>query len=195
MANRFFDSVGDKQLMDILENETDGYPADEENIVFHYKRGSFRNRENEIYRNLATGKTKTSKGLFRTLVATKGNRMMFFALLMCTALCFIIFILSSRSGSDKIGTALCDLSAFSFEGKVYASLSVKSEEKVLVSASFEAVNTDGAVCDKFSVQGEFSSGQDGFLRALFNDYDVAVVKCTVSSSGESAELSVSVEAR
>ena len=75
--------------MDILENETDGYPADEENIVFHYKRGSFRDRENEIYRNLATGKTKTSKGLFRTLVATKGNRMMFFAL------------------TDKIGRASC----------------------------------------------------------------------------------------
>lgn len=59
---------------EITKNET---RTNEDDLVFHYQRGSFRNQEQAIYRDLATGVTTPKRGLFKVLFSTKGNKTIF----------------------------------------------------------------------------------------------------------------------
>ena len=75
----------------------DGYNEEDRDtaLFFHYKQGDFRKREDTKTRELALGINQPKKGLFRSLVNTRGNRFMFFTLIAVTALCFTIGFLSS----------------------------------------------------------------------------------------------------
>ena len=71
-----------------MEEYINGDPIEEmdpseENLVFHYKKGSFRKREDHSTRDLATGKINLRPGLIKSLVSTKGNRIVFFVMLIC----------------------------------------------------------------------------------------------------------------
>jgi hypothetical protein len=80
---------------------TDNNINDEE-LVFHYKKGSFRDREDPLYRSIALGEKKVGKGLIGTLVSTKPNKIMFLTLVALTAFVFLWGFISGPVNSVKI---------------------------------------------------------------------------------------------
>ena len=173
------------------DNQNDGFSESENELVFHYKKGSFREHESESIRNLATGKTKTSPGLFKSLVSTKGNRFMFFTLIAIVALTFTIGILTGGNDHDIISGANCIVSAFSFEENVYSTLEIKKAKKdkssapVVFSGWFEAVNIEGSIAAESSPENiTFERKDSVFLRTVFKDYDIAKVRCHISDGKE-----------
>lgn len=163
---------------------------DESELVFHYKRGSFRQHEQNIYSDLATGKTAPKKGLFKVLFATKGNRATFFAMAMCAALVFAVSILNGGKDRNSIAGLNGTLSAFSFDGSVYAALSFSLSKKspdmpVPLKISFECRNTDGAVAERSEFLFVFNPSSPEAARAVFSDYDLVSVTCRAEAEGES----------
>ena len=172
----------------MVGDDLDGYTEGEEPMVFHYKKGDFRRLEPKMYSDMATGQNQPKRGFFRVLVNTKGNRMIFFSMIFCFALVFIVWIVNSHENVSSSTGITCELTSFSFEGKVYASLSLKNnkknpltEEKPL-SVEFDSYDTDGTLINKETVQYDFvPEGEEQFVRVVFSDYNLAEVKCSIKS--------------
>ena len=183
------------------DNQIEGYEDEENNTVFHYKQGSFRQHEQERYRDLATGKVKTRPGIFKALVATKGNRYMFFTLLAVTAFALVYSFFIMQDNRDVINGTACKLNAFSFEDTVYVSLEAKNaknsketENQNLV-INVEVLDSDGTVSNKNSGELLFTRNETQYYRTTFTDYNIANVKCSVTDGDKEILLSCKVEKR
>ncbi|MCR5219175.1 hypothetical protein [Treponema sp.] len=170
-----------------------------EDIVFHYKRGSFRKNESPQVRDLATGKTVMCRGLFRSLVSTRGNRFMFIALVFMFAVSGIIWFFNSSPESGSLKDFNLNLTAFSFNEDILVRLEVEAGKNASVKKDqditvyFEAVNAEGGLQDKgkvdFTYMAEGEKSQ--FATFTFKDYDIALVKSRV----EYDDKSVTVECK
>ncbi len=169
----------------------EGYAEGEDPIVFHYKRGSFREYEDSKYSDLATGKNQPKKGLFRVLVSTKGNRTMFFVMLACVALVFTIGMLQGGENEGVLDEVHCSLSAFSFEETIYVSLKVKpsknrkktgSQEKNQFVATFYALSAEENGVSSGNTDFLFPETEEETVHFRFTDYDISSIKCVISDS-------------
>ncbi|MBP5695454.1 MAG: hypothetical protein J6X11_02275 [Treponema sp.] len=175
----------------------DGYAEGEEPLVFHHRRGEFRDLEDKRTRELAEGGGFKSKGFFGVLVGTKGNRMIFMALVVCMGLIFVLSILSGRKNEGVIDGVRCKMDAFSIAENVYVSVALDMTQAAKkkddanrprhIFADIKALDADGANVTSsqaeclFSLAEELSGDkkQKQFLRAVFTDYEVETVECTV----------------
>lgn len=158
-------------------------------LVFHYKKGSFRRHESDEIRNLATGQNKGKTGFFKVLVSTKGNRFILFALLIIIGVnVFLGFF--KNDDTDTVGNVRCTVSAFSFDGKVYCSLNMENAHKkttdipVNLSVEFQCINSDRAVADKYETAVTFVSSGSEPVHAVFPDYDMKKIRAVVSDGKE-----------
>ncbi|MBB5218104.1 hypothetical protein DYE49_06850 [Treponema rectale] len=171
-----------------------------EDVVFHYKKGSFREKESEEVRNLATGKTAISSGFFKSLVATKGNRFMFIALVIMFALSGIIWFFNSSPETDVLEKFTVTVSAFSYEDKVFAKVEFrpsrngKVTEDQKFSIHYDAVNVDDALQNSGDCEFVYTAGGEGSQYATFwlMDYDIKKVLCTVSDGERKTNVSCTV---
>lgn len=186
----------------------DGYSEGEEPVIFHYQKGSFRKHEQQIYSDLATGKTGPAKGFFKVLVSSKGNKMIFFTMIVSIALACIIGFLSGRKNQGTVGGVKCSLSAFSFEDTVYASVSLNKDGKkrskapVNMDFYFEVTTAKGVVADSRSVACTFvPDGKNDPVHVAFPDYEFLkkvsdegfIVRCRVSADDEEKVLETDIE--
>ena len=179
----------------------DGYAEGEEPLIFHHKRGEFRQLEDKKTRELAEGGGFKSKGFFGVLVGTKGNRMIFMALVVCMGLIFVLSILSGRKNEGLLDGIGCKMDAFSIEETVYVSVALKmtksAREKEDANrprhffAVVNALDANGELVSStkeeylFSLSNEKEGEKKQFLRASFTDYDIASVECTLSLADSS----------
>lgn len=195
------------------DNQIDGYAEGEEPLVFYHQRGEFRKYEAEQYRDLATGKNQPKRGLFRVLVSTKGNRFMFTIMVMVFAVVILVRVLGGKTSEGTVNGVFCDLSAFSMEDTVYASVKIRTSaaerdrlgKNAVVPPkdlhfSFAALDKDGAqsAADELDVvyDDAAAGGKEKIVRVSFTDYDIARVQCTVSSGdADPVTLSTGVEIR
>ncbi|WP_308693332.1 hypothetical protein [uncultured Treponema sp.] len=188
--------------MEIFDDESQPeIRYDENDLVFHYKRGSFRRHEQAIYRDLATGKNAPKKGLIKVLFSTKGNKIVFFTMVMCIVLFFVLGIINGGADKNSIAGMTAKLSAFSFDEKVYASVEFSNFEKienvdsVPLKVQFDCLNAEGAVADKFETLFSFTLKSPKPVYAVFNDYDLVSVKCLLIYENESAVLECKISNR
>ncbi len=188
--------------MVFLDSENDGHEDDEENLVFHYKRGSYRNLEDEKTRSLASGKTKNSPGLFRSLVNTRGNRMVFFTLVAVTIFTFLWGTFNSKENKGVLDGIAFNLEAFTYgeiSDKVYSSLELKeaksSKEKFPANLELEfySINSDGQIAETKQELFIFDRKSPQRIRISFSNYDIAAVKCKIKTGEKDLELSCSIE--
>jgi len=173
----------------------DGYAEGEEPIVFHHKKGEFRRLEDQKTRELAECGGFKSKGFFGVLVGTKGNRMIFMALVVCMGLIFVLSILAGRKNEGVIGGVRCKMAAFAIEENVYVSVALnmtkaarEKDDAALPRHLYGVVNaldeqgqivsSSNAEC-LFTLAEEVKTGKKQYLRVTFTDYDVDSVECTV----------------
>ena len=191
--------------MDFLENQVDGYGEDDEAVIWHHKKFGYREREPKAFSDLAEGKNQPKRGLFRVLVSTKMNRMIFTAMLMCFGIVFMVAILGGKDNQGSVGGVFCEMSAFSFGDDVYVSVSMKEsgrkksgdskEGDGILHFNFVAVNSDGEDSDTRDADFDFTKLSDDVCRVTFRNYEIALIKATVSSGGKSISLSCKVESR
>ncbi|WP_288749492.1 hypothetical protein [uncultured Treponema sp.] len=174
---------------------------DENDLVFHYKRGSFRRHEQAIYRDLATGKNAPKKGLIKVLFSTKGNKIAFFTMVMCIVLFFVLGIVNGGADKNSIAGMTAKISAFSFDEKIYASVEFSNLKKmenidsVPLKVTFECLNAEGSVADIFETDFNFAPRFPKPVYAVFNDYDLVSVKCRLIYESESAVLECKISNR
>ncbi|HBG65871.1 MAG TPA: hypothetical protein DDW78_05310 [Treponema sp.] len=194
------------------DNQIDGYADGEEPLVFYHQRGEYRKYEAAQYRDLASGKNSPRRGLFRVLVSTRGNRFMFTIMVMVFAVVILVRVLGGKSSEGTVEGVFCELSAFSMEDTVYASVKIRTsaaERERLgkdspvppkdLSFDFRALDKDGSEIAADAADAVYddaaAGGKEGFVRTSFTDFDIVRVQCTVSSGAEeeSVTLSTGVE--
>lgn len=193
-------------MSDDTPNTVDGYAEGEEPLVFYHKRGEFRQYySDEKLKDLAQGKNLPKRGLFRVLVATKANRAIFTGMMMCIGLVFALSFLGGKSNEAIINGMFCDLSAFSFQDQVFASLEIRPSYKTKrahrgpykqqsFTVAYKVIDSDGAVSESSSQEFLYDSpeGEGQFVRATFPDYDAAKVLCDVTLGDRTETLSVTI---
>ena len=181
------------------DNQIDGYAEGEEPMVFYHKKGNFRQYEDEKLSDLATGKGLPKRGFFRVLVGTKGNRFMLTAMLLAFVVVFFVSVFGGAPSDGTIGGLYCELSAFSFQESVYASLKVHPSAKggalSEIRTEFIIVNTDGmeSATDEQMFLYDEHGKKDQFVRTTFRDYDAVKVLCTIQSGDDTKTLTATVQ--
>ncbi len=190
-------------------NSIDGYAEGEEPLVFYHQKGEFRkyyDNDKMPLRDLAEGKGLPKRGLFRSLVSTKSNRIIFTCMMMCFALVFVLRFLQGKANEGVVGGMYCELSAFSFQEQLFASVEIRPSyltkkrhwgdyEQKFFSASFRVTNSDGNLSENLDQDFLYDSaaGESLFLRASFGDYEAQEISCTLMLDGESIQLTSSVQ--
>ena len=189
--------------MDFLENQVDGYGEGDEAVIWNHKKFGYRDKEPAMYRDLAEGKNKPTKGLFKVLVSTKMNRMVFTAMVICFALIFIISILNGKPNQGTVNGVFCEMTAFSFDEDVYVSVAMKDaggKKKTIsgpkeLSLKFIAVNSDNADSDSSEVEFVFNPSGENVCRTTFKNYELIKIKANVKCGNDSEDLNCAVEYR
>ncbi len=179
-----------------------------ENLVFHYNREERLKNAPQNVKDYYSGKFKPYKqGIFKSLVSTKANRMIFFALLICVgAVLFNTFFGGRDNKTDANGIPL-ELKAFSVEEKIYVSLkagkvSKKNRQKISggvpIFATFSALDSQKNALLS-SQENDLYDGKELFLRTTFTDFDIIQVSAEIALNFDGTEqifnLSTNVEKR
>lgn len=192
------------------DDQVDGYEDGNAPLGFHHKNGEYRKNEPQFAQDIGNGVNQPKRGFFRVLVSTRGNRSIFFV--MCVAFAIIIFVNIFAKNPDEcvVNEIDCNMTSFSFEDKVYVSVELKNNEEgrskknksdgaklsspKKVEAKFILYNTDKAEAAECVDECVFT-GETTYIRETFEDYDIAEVKCIVTSSDDSATITSKVQAR
>ncbi len=183
------------------DDVNEGYGEGEEVLHFHYNREERLKRSPKIVRDYYNGTgIKFTKGIFRCLVATKLNRIMLFTVAMCMVCVFFVYTFGAKSNISVIAGYEAELTAFSYDDEVYASVKlhplketlkegklsgVADAEFLYFDADGEIVNTQESSC--------IMSREKSFLRTKTRDYDIIEVRAAINKDGESVMLKTKVE--
>lgn len=155
---------------------------------------------------------KFEKGLFRALVSTKSNRLIFLVMIFCFAIVFIANNFSNAGNLKVVSGYECELQAFSYDGTLFASVKIhplKETKKKLEKLEKQKTETDAPL--EFPVRIEFYGvSEDGISMKLekeasgtvflnsniyrtdSEDYNIQTVVADVFIGGESGRMSVKV---
>lgn len=184
-----------KKLGDGIE----GYGEDEESVVYHYgKPGERLKNAEEIVRQYYAGEgPQPPKGIFHSLVQTRSSRLILMVMLAMVAIVLLTSIMDRGSGGAVVGLVPVELSAFSFEDRVYISLYLEENSRVdfsdspTVTCNFLIYTTDNQVIHQETVK-TFYTGKEDFLRTTFGDYDILYVDGVVTVGEETKILRTDV---
>lgn len=183
-----------------VKNINEGYPDGEEPLHFFYNREERIARAPKIVQDYYSGKFNcTKKGLFRTLFATRGNRLMFASMVIFMAFVWIYSLVMNRASIEVAGST-AELSAFSYDENVYVTFKIKERKKsderepVSVNVKLDAYDSDSCVCNSYSETVIFD-GSEVFVRTKFPDYDIISVAAEVDFESENRHFAVKVQNR
>ena len=163
-------------------------------LIFHYKRGSFRERETSFHRDLASGKSFPQKGFMKALFAKKGNKITFASMMACTALVLIIAAFSGSPDETSISGVNAKVSSFLFDSSVYVKVDLLPQDKaaeafpVNLDVSIECLTQEGQVGARQETFIVFDPASPQPLNVVFTDYDYTGVRCTLKTDDQSVNL-------
>ncbi len=158
-----------------FNNINEGYAEGEEGLVFHYNRKERVSHAPQIVKDYYDGKIVAFKpGLFKALVATRGNRFMLFSLVICFLIVVFYGFFGPKENEDSKFGVHFSLSAFMYEQfgeNVYVNLKIDPPAKknlgeydgdIPVRIEFFTVNAEGEVSAKNTVLAKYN-GKKLFL--------------------------------
>ena len=102
----------------------------DEQMVFHYNRAERLKHAPKIVQDYYSGDFKAYKGgLFKSLVATKANRLLFVTVIFTFGIILFIRYFGPEKRSGSLNKVDVSLSAFSYEDSVYVSVKYHSASK------------------------------------------------------------------
>ena len=188
------------------EDMIDGYPDGEEPLIFHHKNGEFRNLERKEYRDLATGQNQPKRGLFRVLVNTKMNRMIFIAMMMSFGLIFALSLLMDKPNETTVNGVYCNLSSYSFgeeigvttSGKVFSKSKAyrRNPGSRTVQLKITSVNSQNEDCETAeAILVVDEPDTEVFSRLKLKSDGIESIRVTAESGGQSKEMTCKVKAQ
>jgi hypothetical protein len=172
--------------------DSDGRPT----VVFHYNRDRRLARAPEnVQRAYREGYTP-NKGFIKGLTANAGLKSILAVIVILCAL--IIFLtVTGTPGLITVGGVPMRAKAFSFEDKVYFTLTCEQSPKfsgksVTIAGSVQILDTDGSVLDERPLTGLYT-GSEQLLRAVLRDEGTASVHVLIAAGGAKRELIVTVD--
>ncbi len=182
----------------ISESHGDG---DEEKIVFYYNRQERLKHAPKNVQDLYNGNFKVFKpGLFKALVSTKTNRLAFVAMVMCFVLVIFLGIFNKKN-EGTLSEIPFELSAFSFNEQIYASLKIEEPSKKHKIEGNKNFDVKFKFLDKeknlvYEVpQLLIYEGKEAFLRTTYHDYDIFYVITEIETDKKVLELTATVDKR
>ena len=164
-----------------LEETREENSSPEENLVFHYSREERLKHAPQIVQDYYSGKFGAYKGgLFKSLVNTRANRLLFVTIIFAFGIIFFVRAFGPEKKSGMLNKVDVNLSAFSVEESVYASVKFHEAGKkikpnfddgVPIYATFTAYDKEGAAVSEKKISGKYE-GNEIFLRTTFTDYDI-----------------------
>lgn len=181
--------------MNILEGN-EGHAEGEEQIVYRYNREERISRAPQNVQDYYNGNMNLQKkGLFRTLVSTRGNRVMLLTVGILAVFVWIYGALQKQE-SGKIAGSKVQINAFSYEEDVYTSVKINdnknSNSEIPVTVRFTALEKSDVPCDSAEVS-DLYRGKELVLRVKFRDYDIASVVAEITAGKETLELKAEVK--
>ncbi len=171
-------------------NIDEGHADGEEPLHFYYNRQERLKNAPESVRDYYNGKlTGQSHGLFKSLVATKGNRMLLVTVVLCAFLVIFLSLFGNKSDRREINGVAVQLSAFTFDDSVYVSLhmdagkSHKADTVKKVIATVSGIDSDKQKTQDHVLQGNYT-GNEQYLRTKFTDYDIIKIMAEVEIAGQ-----------
>ncbi|MCR5724290.1 MAG: hypothetical protein K6G80_04295 [Treponema sp.] len=175
----------------------DGHEDGGEQMVFRYNREERLKHAPQNVRDYYNGTFMPRRGLFRSLISTHGNRYLLISVGLCIGVVLLASVLLHRE-SATVGGVGTQLSAFSFEESVYASLKLDKAGKHVsltlpapVSARFSFIGVDGQPVQEQLITGKYD-GKELFLRTTTTDYDIVKVTVVLDVAGQSVDLTAAV---
>ncbi|MBQ7158453.1 MAG: hypothetical protein IJS09_03370 [Treponema sp.] len=174
----------------------EGHTEGEDGMIFRYNRAERLSRAPKIVQDYYAGKMQLgNKGIFKSLVATRGNRFMLFSVIICAAAMMFMWYFGQSKNEDVINHVPATLSAFSFEDTVYVTLELSDPNKKYaqnavypVDVTFQFNNVDKQLAHEEIIVTKYT-GKKQLLRTTFKDYDIIEV-CAVLKMGDTVKTLV-----
>ena len=168
----------------------------EAELNFHYNREDRLKDAPTVVQKYYAGELPTApKGLFKALVHTKSSRFTFMALILVLALVVALIFFGPQANQNSIGNTEFNLSAFSFEEKVYVSIKTQSnvnqtEIEIPLELTISALDMEKQVVNQEKIETVITENEE-FIRTIFTDYDIISVEVEVLNTESKEKISLS----
>lgn len=168
----------------------------EAELNFHYKREDRLKDAPTVVQKYYAGELPTApKGLFKALVHTKSSRFTFMALILVLALVVALIFFGPQANQNSIGNTEFNLSAFSFEEKVYVSIKTQSkvnqpEIQIPLEISISALDKESQILNQEKIETVITENEE-FIRTIFTDYDIISIGVEVLNTESKEKISLS----
>ena len=168
----------------------------EAELNFHYKREDRLKDAPTVVKKYYAGELPTApKGLFKALVHTKSSRFTFMALILVLALVVALIFFGPKANQNSIGNTEFNLSAFSFEEKVYVSIKTQSkvnqpEIQIPLEISISALDKESQILNQEKIETVITENEE-FIRTIFTDYDIISIGVEVLNTETKEKISLS----
>lgn len=168
----------------------------EAELNFHYNREDRLKDAPTVVKKYYAGELPTApKGLFKALVHTKSSRFTFMALILVLALVVALIFFGPKANQNSIGNTEFNLSAFSFEEKVYISIKTQSkvnqpEIQIPLEISISALDKESQILNQEKIETVITENEE-FIRTIFTDYDIISVEVEVLNTESKEKISLS----
>ena len=168
----------------------------EAELNFHYNREDRLKDAPTVVKKYYAGELPTApKGLFKALVHTKSSRFTFMALILVLALVVALIFFGPKANQNSIGNTEFNLSAFSFEEKVFVSIKTQSkvnqaEIQIPLEISISALDKESQILNQEKIETVITENEE-FIRTIFTDYDIISVEVEVLNTESKEKISLS----
>ena len=168
----------------------------EAELNFHYNREDRLKDAPTVVQKYYAGELPTApKGLFKALVHTKSSRFTFMALILVLALVVALIFFGPQANQNSIGNTEFNLSAFSFEEKVYVSIKTQSKVKqeeiqIPLEISISALDKESQILNQEKIETVITENEE-FIRTIFTDYDIISIGVEVLNTESKEKISLS----
>ena len=168
----------------------------EAELNFHYKREDRLKDAPTVVKKYYAGELPTApKGLFKALVHTKSSRFTFMALILVLALVVALIFFGPKANQNSIGNTEFNLSAFSFEEKVFVSIKTETkinqtEIQIPLEISISVLDKESQILNQEKIETVITENEE-FIRTIFTDYDIISVEVEVLNTESKEKISLS----
>ena len=178
----------------------EGHTEGDDAMIFRYNREERLAHAPKIVQDYYAGKMQIgSRGIFKSLVATRGNRFMLFSVIICAAAMMFMWYFGPSKSEDVLNHVPVQLSAFSFDDTVYVTLTFSEPGKKYeegsqfpVEVTFNFNNVDGQLAHEEIITTKYA-GKKELVRTTFKDYDIIEVTAVLKTGEQEKVLSHKVQ--
>lgn len=193
--------------MEIEGQVQEGYAEGEEPLVFHYSRERRLENAPDVVKDFYENGISKPRGFFGILFARKGNKVLFFVMMMTFVVSMFFSYFGPKKSEGAIGNVKLSLVAFSFEGEIYASVKAEKNDarkkikNMNAVFQFRGIDREGITVFEETHSSFFTDEtfnpekKENFLRTKFTDYDIIRMECCVSDGKNEILLWSKIEKR